>query len=356
MPNILRRHALPGERLVGLGDTREFHHGLLDCVMLNPVLVTGAAGFVGGHLLRALTTDESAPAVVAWRRPSQLRAGASPSPPCGPDNLTGVRWRDVDLLDPARVAESIREIRPTRIYHCAGVASVHGSWNQTLATLEGNVRGTDNLLRAVAATGRPSRVLVPGSALVYRPSDRAIRETDPIGPVSPYGLSKLAQEMLAQRYGEDGVAVLLTRSFTHIGPGQAAAYAASSFAKQIAEIEARRSAPVIKVGALDARRDLTDVRDTVQAYMALMERGRPGRPYNVCSGLAHRIGEVLDGLIALARVTVHVDIDASRLRPSDSPLLLGDPTRLASEIGWEPRIPLTQTLKDLLDFWRGTSS
>ena len=150
--------------------------------------------------------------------------------------------------------------------------------------------------------------------------------------------------------------MLLTRSFTHIGPGQAAAYSASSFAKQIAEIEARRSAPVIKVGALDARRDLTDVRDTVRAYIALMERGRRGRPYNVCSGLAHRIGEVLDGLIALATVTVHVDIDASRLRPSDSPLLLGYPTSLASEIGWEPRIPLTQTLKDLLDFWRGTSS
>jgi len=320
--------------------------------MSSPVLVTGAAGFAGGHLLHALATDESGPEVVAWRRPSQDHGGPTPTLPCGPNAVTNVRWRDIDLLDSARVTASIREIQPTRIYHCAGVASVHGSWDQTLATLEGNVRGTDNLLRAVVTAAVPSRVLVPGSALVYRPSDRAIRETDPLGPVSPYGLSKLAQEMLAQRYAEEGVAVLLTRSFTHIGPGQAAAYAASSFAKQIAEIEAGRIAPVIKVGALDAQRDLTDVRDTVQAYIALMERGEPGRPYNVCSGLAHRIGEVLDGLIALATVSVQVDVDGARLRPSDNSLLLGDLTRLTTEIGWRPRIPLTQTLEDLLACWR----
>ena len=324
--------------------------------MSNSVLVTGAAGFVGGHLLRALSTDRSERVIVAWRRPSHGCNGPSPTQTVEHEDLPGVRWRDVDLLDPVTVTETIRETRPTQVYHCAGVASVHASWNQTLTTMEGNVRGTDNLLRAVVTAGIPARVLVPGSALVYRPSNRALRETDPLGPVSPYGLSKLAQEMLAQRYAEDGVAVLLTRSFTHIGPGQAVAYAASSFAQQIAAIEAGRGAPVIKVGALDARRDLTDVRDTVKAYIALMERASPGRLYNVSSGVAHRIGEVLDGLIALATVTVNVNIEASRLRPSDNPLLLGDPARLHSEIGWEPHIPLTKTLRDLLDFWRGSGS
>jgi len=318
--------------------------------MSNVVLVTGAAGFVGSHLLRSLTNDGSAAAVVAWRRPSHGRA--APVPARLPDDTPDVRWQDVDLIDADTVAASIRATRPTSIYHCAGVASVHASWNQTLATLEGNVQGTDNLLRAVAAAEIPSRVLVPGSALVYRPSDQAIRENDPLGPVSPYGLSKLAQEMLVQRYAEDGVAVLLTRSFTHLGPGQASAYAASSFAQQIAQIEDGQISPVIKVGALDARRDLTDVRDTVRAYMSLMERGTPGRLYNVCSGQSHRIGDVLDGLISLATVSVNVDIDASRLRPSDNPLLLGDPARLTREIGWAPHIPLPQTLKDLLDHWR----
>lgn len=324
--------------------------------MSNLVLVTGASGFVGSHLLHTLTTEGSATSVVAWKRPAHDRAEPSAAPPRRRDDGPDIRWQDVDVLDRDLVAESIREIRPTQIYHCAGVASVHASWSQTLATLEGNVLGTDNLLRAVAESGVPSRVLVPGSALVYRPSDRALGEDDPLGPVSPYGFSKLAQEMLAQRYVDDGVAVLLTRSFTHIGPGQDAAYAASSFARQIARIEAKGLSPVIKVGALDARRDLTDVRDTVRAYTSLMQRGEPGRLYNVCSGRAHRIGDVLDGLIALATVSVQVETDASRLRPSDNPLLVGDRTRLTRETGWEPHLPLDQTLKDLLDDWRSIVS
>jgi len=321
-------------------------------MMSNSVLVTGAAGFVGNHLIRALSTDESTRAIVAWRRPSSAGDRPSLTQPRDPEGVFGVRWQDVDLLDRTKVTDTIHEIRPTQVYHCAGVAGVHASWSQTLATLEGNVRGTDNLLHAVITAGIPARVLVPGSALVYQPSNRAIRETDPLGPVSPYGLSKLAQEMLAQRYAENGVAVLMTRSFTHIGPGQSAGFAASSFAQQIAAIETGRSASVIKVGSLDARRDLTDVRDTVNAYIALMKYGQPGRIYNVSSGVAHRIGEVLDGLIALATVTVNVEIEASRLRSNDNPLLLGDATRLRNEIGWEPYHPLTKTLKDLLDHWR----
>ena len=319
--------------------------------MSNVVLVTGAAGFVGGHLLNALTTNGSATSVVAWKRPPR-DGGSSPAPPDVSGGAPGLRWQHVDLLDRAAVAESIRLIRPTVIYHCAGVASVHGSWSQTLSTLEANVRGTDSLLNAVAASEVSPRVLVPGSALVYQPSDRAITEDDPLGPVSPYGLSKLAQEMLAQRYFEEGLGVVLTRSFTHIGAGQAAAYALSSFAQQIARIEVNQTAPVIKVGALDARRDLTDVRDTVRAYISLMERGESGQPYNVCSGEAHRIGDVLDGLIGLATVSVKVDVDPARLRPSDNPLLLGDPARLTREVGWRPRVPLKKTLKDLLDYWR----
>lgn len=320
--------------------------------MSNVVLVTGAAGFVGGHLLSALTANGSEKSIVAWKRPPLDRGGASPVPPDVSGGAPGLRWQHVDLLDRATVAESIQAIRPTEIYHCAGVASVLGSWSQTLSTLEANVRGTDSLLHAVAASGAASRVLVPGSALVYQPSDQAITESDPLGPVSPYGLSKLAQEMLAQRYVEEGLGVVLTRSFTHIGPGQAAAYALSSFAQQIARIEANQIPPVIKVGALDARRDLTDVRDTVQAYIALMESGESGEPYNVCSGQAHRIGDVLDGLIGLATVSVKVDIDPSRLRPSDNPLLLGDPSKLNREVGWQPHAPLQKTLKDLLDYWR----
>ncbi|MCE2538972.1 MAG: GDP-mannose 4,6-dehydratase, partial [Acidobacteria bacterium] len=173
-----------------------------------------------------------------------------------------------------------------------------------------------------------------------------------IGPVSPYGLSKLAQEMLAARYAADGLGVIRTRSFTHIGPGQNPSYAASSFARQIARIEAGRAEPVLRVGDLDARRDLLDVRDTVRAYRGLMEQGTSGAVYNVCSGAAHPMREVLERLVSLTGIPIEVRVDPARLRPSDYPVLCGDRSRITADVGWAPRIPLSETLRDLLDHWR----
>ena len=316
------------------------------------VLVTGGAGFVGGHLLDALWEDTPARTRVAWRRPNQSTHHTARVPACSPAGTASIQWRDIDLLDRVAVKQALADLRPSWIYHCAGLANVSGSWQNTLQTLEGNVIGTQHLLEAVQRAQLKTRILVPGSALVYKPSARAIGEDDSVGPVSPYGLSKLAQEMLGQRFADDGQAVLLTRSFTHFGPGQNLSYAASSFAHQVACIEAGQAEPVIRVGSLEPRRDLTDVRDTVRAYRELMERGRPGRIYNVCSGRAHQIREVLYGLLMRARVSVDVEVDPARLRPNDNPLLLGDPTRITQEIGWDPRISLDQTLDDLLKYWR----
>ena len=307
------------------------------------VLVTGAAGFVGGHLLAALTTDPSAPRIVAWRRPGGRRPSAG---------TVRATWRDVDLLDGSGVERAVADAAPTQVYHCGGAANVAGSWGTAVRTLETNVIGTDHLLQAVHRTQPAARVLVPGSALVYRPSHEAVREDHPVGPVSPYGLSKLAQEMLAEQFASDGLAVLLTRSFTHLGPGQDAAYAASSFAYQIARIEAGEAEPVLRVGALDARRDLTDVRDTVRAYCALMASGVSARPYNVCTGRAHPMRDVVDGLLRLARTPISVQVDPARLRPSDHPLLCGDRRRIGADAGWAPRIPLDRTLRDMLEHWR----
>jgi GDP-4-dehydro-6-deoxy-D-mannose reductase len=194
-------------------------------------------------------------------------------------------------------------------------------------------------------------VLVPSSALVYRSSDRALTESDPLAPASPYGVSKLAQEMLAARTN-GALAVAIARPFNHFGPRQDPFFAASGFARRIADIERGRWAPEISVGNLDARRDLTDVRDTVRAYRSILERGVPGRPYNVCTGHAIPIRELLDRLLARARVPIEVKTDPARLRPNDTPLLLGDPTRLRDELGWTPAIPLDQTLDDLLAYWR----
>ena len=318
--------------------------------MTDVVLVTGASGFVGKHLIEAL--EPSIGSIFAWKRPVSGANWESVDLPQPLSGRPGISWQEVDLLDNDGVAAALDLAKPTLIYHCGGAASVADSWDNTLVALEANVRGTDNLLRAVTASELAPKILVPGSALVYRPSDRAIQEDDPLGPVSPYGLSKLGQEMLAKQYAEENLSLLMTRSFTHIGPGQSVSYAASSFANQIARIEAELTPPVIWVGSLDARRDLTDVRDTVKAYISLMDNGTPGRPYNVCSGRAHRIGDILDGLIMHAKVSVSVKIDGSRQRPSDNQLLLGDPARLQQDVGWKPVIPLSQTLEDLLDYWR----
>ena len=316
---------------------------------MDTVLVTGAAGFVGSHLLRSLSAHPSR-AIVAWRRPGTSRD--TPSLSDASPNGGSVLWEDVDILDRARVTRSIAEVAPTEIYHCAGAANVRGSWTSGAAAFEVNVRGTQFLLEAVAGARLSTRVLIPGSALVYRPSTRALAEGDPLGPVSPYGISKLAQELLGQQCANEGMTVIVTRSFTHLGPGQTVSYAASSFAHQLAQIEAGLSPPVINVGSLDARRDLTDVRDTVAAYVALMTHGTSGRPYNVCTGTSHRIGDVLDELVRHANVDVTVHTDPTRVRPRDNDLLLGDPTRIMSEIGWQPQLPLETTLNDLLGYWR----
>lgn len=319
--------------------------------MADTILVTGAAGFAAGHLLAELRRVAPDAAVHAWRRP---RVGSGPAG-TGPERPVpaGTVWRAVDLLDGAAVRRAIAERPPTQVYHCAGVADVSGSWADRQAALQGNVTGTEHLLSALRDLPAAPRVLIPGSALVYRPSTAALDENAPLGPVSPYGASKLDQERLALAASRRGrPTVVLARSFTHIGPGQTAAFAASNFAEQIARIEAERAEPVVSVGDLEARRDLTDVRDTVRAYRMLMTGGTPGRPYNVCSGTAHRMGDVLDTLLALARAPCAVRRDPARVRPGDNPVLLGDRSRITGELGWEPRRTLSETLSDLLDYWR----
>jgi len=306
---------------------------------VSAILVTGAAGFAGGHLLDLLSGGGRE--IVAWHRPGGRR----------PREVPGTTWDAIDLLDRAAVAAAIARLRPATVYHCAGAAHVGRAWDDTESTFAVNVRGTHHLLDALQDAEVSARVLVPSSALVYASAAEPLRESHPLVPNSPYGVSKLAQEMLAQRTNGT-VSVALARPFNHVGPRQDPHFAASGFARRIADIERGRWAPEISVGNLDARRDLTDVRDTVRAYQLILERGEPGRPYNVCSGRAMTIRELLDLLIARARVPVEVKVDPARYRPNDTPLLLGNPARLRAELGWTPQIPIEQTLDDLLEYWR----
>ena len=306
---------------------------------MSTILVTGAAGFAGGHLLDLLSGGGRE--IVAWHRPGGRR----------PREVPGTTWDAIDLLDRADVAAAIARLRPSTVYHCAGAAHVGRAWDDTESTFAVNVRGTHHLLDALQHAGVTARVLVPSSALVYASAAEPLKESHPLVPNSPYGVSKLAQEMLAQRTNGT-VSVALARPFNHVGPRQDPHFAASGFARRIADIERGTWAPEISVGNLEARRDLTDVRDTVRAYQLILERGQPGRPYNVCSGRALLIRELLDMLLARARVPIAVKVDPARYRPNDTPLLVGDPGRLRDELGWAPTISIEQTLDDLLAFWR----
>jgi GDP-4-dehydro-6-deoxy-D-mannose reductase len=216
-----------------------------------------------------------------------------------------------------------------------------------------NVMGTHHILEAVRQNGMRCRVVVAGSAHVYGPSVTPIREDHALVPASPYALSKLAQEQLALRAAsDDHLDVIVTRSFNHTGPRQAPSFVAPSIAKQIAEIESGRAEPVIRVGNLDAQRDLLDVRDVVRAYAALGETGATGTVYNIASGVARTIREVLDRLIARANVRIRIETDPARMRPNDIPVLVGDASRLRAATDWKPAIGFEQAIDDLLAYWR----
>jgi len=303
------------------------------------ILVTGASGFAGSHLLDLFAADGVA--IVAWHRPG----GTPPRP------VAGARWEGVDLLDRAAVRAAVERLPPTDVYHCAGAAHVGRSWGSSEPTFAVNVRGTHHVIEALRDAGVDARVLIPSSAMVYAASSAAIREDHPLLPASPYALSKLAQEMVG-RNNPGGPQVSIARAFNHFGPRQDPWFVASGFARRIADIEAGRWEPEIAVGNLDARRDLTDVRDTVRAYRQILERGAPGTTYNVCSGRAIAIRELLDMLLARARVPITVKPDPARYRPNDPPLILGDPARIREDLGWSPSIAIERTLDDLLESWR----
>ena len=263
---------------------------------------------------------------------------------------------EADLNDPVAAASLVAAIRPERILHLAGQSSPHLSWLDPGGTLRTNVMGIVHVLDAARSQGLRPAVLVVGSAEEYgrvRADELPLVETTPLRPASPYAVSKVAQSALAVLYGPaGGMRVVTTRTFHHSGPGRGEAFAESSFARQIAEIEIGRRAPVIRVGNLDAVRDFADVRDVVRAYWLLAERGEGGTVYNVCTGRGRAIRELLEMLLACSSSRIEVQVDPERLRAADIPVQVGDPSRLRAATGWEPRIPLEQSLRDLLDDWR----
>jgi GDP-4-dehydro-6-deoxy-D-mannose reductase len=312
------------------------------------ILVTGVTGFAGGHLAEALLAPGVHRVVGVARR--------SVWPETWSHLASRVELHECDVCALASLEKILRDIQPERIVHLAGYPHVGRSFQEPYAAWQGNLMATRSLYDAVTRWGGQPRILFVGSGLVYGESPSSANgctEIDLLLPDNPYASSKAAADLMSYQYTRSpGLDIVRARPFNHIGPHQAPQFAVSSFARQLVAIERGRQAPVLETGNLQPRRDLTDVRDVVAAYLLLVERGRTGEAYNVGSGQSVAMQTVLERLIALSGVAVEVRQTANLLRATDPALVRANADKLRRETGWSPRFPLDDTLTDVLTYWR----
>jgi len=306
-------------------------------------LIIGAAGFVGGHLVRQLS-DSCGYDVFATKLPSEHISA---------DNCTVC---DLDIMDQDQISRVIAEVRPDQIYHLAAQSSVKVSWEKPQLTADINIRGTINLLEAVRSSGQDPRILLVGSAEEYGyvdPDDVPVDEDTVLRAGNIYAATKACQGMIGEIYARAyKMDIIMVRAFNHIGPGQSDIFVVSDFCRQAVNIALGRKEAVISVGNLSAQRDFTDVRDIVRAYSMLMSSGISGKVYNVGSGNARSIRYMLDEIIRLSGVSIEIRQDEKRMRPSDVPVIAADISRITADTGWKPEIPLDVTIRDTISYWR----
>lgn len=305
-------------------------------------LITGAAGFVGRHLTALLARNRDWELIGIESRPGT--------------SIPDLRMMTCDLRDAALTKDVIRDCHPDYIFHLAAQANVPIAVASPSDTLINNAVSQINVLEACRAASIDPVILVVSSAEVYGAAaseDLPLTEQQPFRPANPYAVSKVTQDMLGLQYFLSyGMRIIRVRPFNHIGPGQSDHFVVSSFARQIAEIEAGLADPVVRVGNLDAQRDFLDVRDVVRAYELVTQPEFAGEVFNVASGFPRSIRSMLDRLVALSSAEITIQEDPSRLRPSDVPILIGDAGKLTRRTGWRPEVPIEQSLADTLDFWR----
>jgi GDP-4-dehydro-6-deoxy-D-mannose reductase len=312
------------------------------------ILITGISGFAGSHLAEYFLNDgkHEVYGTIKWRSDRQ--------------NIVGIQEKlnllECDIKDAFAVKTVIEQVKPEQIFHLAAQSYVPFSWRAPEVTLTTNIIGELNIFEAVRATRLDSFIHIAGSSeeygLVY-PDEVPIKETNPLRPLSPYGVSKVTQDFLGFQYFKSyGMNIVRTRAFNHTGPRRGAVFATSNFARQIVEIEKGKREPIIKVGNLDAVRDFCDVRDVARAYALSLSKGEPGEVYNISSGVGIKIKNMLDKLITISKIDLKIETDKSRMRPSDVELLVGSAEKFKKATGWKPAIPFEQTLSDLLDYWR----
>ena len=342
------------------------------------VFITGVTGFAGSHLAEFLLTMPDVEAFGLFRPRSRMdylddirRSGklnflgenGSFTSVSHMERIVAAQTKqgflnmvEGDIMDPYSMERVIGAVRPDRVFHLAAQSYVPGSQSAPSATLQTNILGQLHIFEAVRNAGINPMIHIAGSSEEYglvHPEETPIRESNPLRPLSPYGVSKVTQENLAYQYFQSfGLKTVVTRGFNHTGPRRGQWFVTSGRAKQIAEIEQGLHAPVVYVGDMSSRRDWTDVRDMVRAYWAALEHGTPGEVYNVGSGVDRSVGEMQDMLLAMSSVKISVEVDPNRIRPSDVKLLLADTHKFHGATGWKPAIPFDQTLRDLLEWWR----
>lgn len=308
-------------------------------------LITGANGFCGRHLTDVLAGNGNSVYGISRTIPDDLVA-----------QHPYVTYEQCNLIDHTSVYNLLKKIEPECIFHLAAESSVGSSWKNPVNIMNNNVLSQINIFEAVRELELSTRIIVACSSEEYgliKESDLPVNEKCCFNPLSTYAVSKVSQDMLAYQYYKSyDMDIVRVRSFNLTGPGRPQTYALSSFAHQIAEIEKKRSKNVISVGNLDVKRDYTDVRDAVNGYYELALKAKPGTVYNLCSGKAYNLRELLNILISFSTIDVNVERDNSKFRPSDLPIMLGDNTKIKTEIGWIPKIDIRTTLNDLLDYWR----
>jgi GDP-4-dehydro-6-deoxy-D-mannose reductase len=303
------------------------------------ILITGGTGFVGGQLIRFL-------------KPFDLKLVVVSS-----SDVTirepGIDYCKADIRDADDVGAILREANPDQIYHLAGVSSVADSWNNPRLAFDVNVVGSYNVFEAAMRLPSPPRILNVSTSQVYARSDAALTETSLLSPDNPYAATKAMAELLAVQYKKSqGGGIITARAFNHTGPAQLPTFVMPSIAKQLAEVEAGLRPPVLKVGDLNVKRDFTDVRDVVVAYSELLDKGKVGEIYNVCSGRAVLLADLVRELQKNCSITVKIEVDPDRVRPNEVPQMLGDPSKSQRATGWSAKIPLENTLQALLAYWR----
>lgn len=315
---------------------------------MKKVLITGVTGFVGQHLAKYLLDLGNFEITGTYRSTSSL---------AHVEYLKDkIELKQLDLNDEQSVLDLLGATKPDHIYHLAAQSSPQKSFKAPKETIVNNICAELNILEAIRQNQLSSRFLAVSTGEMYglvTASDIPIDELTPLRPVSPYAVSKITQDYLSLQYFYAyKIDVIRVRPFNHIGPGQQEGFVVADFAKQIVEIEKKKREPILSVGNLEAKRDFTDVRDIVRAYVMAVENGESGEVYNIGSGNPHRINDTLQLLLKYSTTAVEVKVDPNRFRPIDVPEIVCDSKKFINRTGWKPEIPFEKTLKDTLDYWR----